>query len=147
MEILLENGWFPGRDAGLAEFERLILDRGFELNDFARSVLVEFGHLTIFHLESTDSASMDFFHFDVARAFSSADPSWFFEYSEIVGESLCPIGEASRGYLIMGVGPSGATYGGYDDCLVLLGSTPDQAIENLCNNVAPPQPGFLRDLE
>jgi hypothetical protein len=38
---------------------------------------------------------------------------------------MTPIGEASRGYLIMCMAPGGTVYGGYDDVLVKLGSSGD----------------------
>lgn len=50
-----------------------------------------------------------------------------------------PVGEASRGYLIMCMGSGGHVYGGYDDFLVRLGTSGDDAIEGLCTGREAPQ--------
>lgn len=42
------------------------------------------------------------------------------------------------------VDPSGFTYGGYDECLVFLGASPDKAIESLCSGETPVQPDYLK---
>ena len=65
----------------------------------------------------------------------------------MVGEPLCPVGLACRDYLVIVMGVSGRVFGGYDECLVLLGDTPEEAIDNLCNGRRPPRPGYLEDCE
>jgi hypothetical protein len=52
---------------------------------------------------------------------------------------LTPIGEASRGYLIMCMAPGGTVSGGYDNVLLKLGSSGDDTLEALCSGRDYPQ--------
>jgi hypothetical protein len=50
---------------------------------------------------------------DALLAARATDPAWVRDYERRAHEqALTPIGEASRGYLIMCMGPDGAVYGG-----------------------------------
>lgn len=79
---------------------------------------------------------------DAQLAAKGRDPGWAREYERRSGEpALTPIGEAARGHLIMCMGPGGQVYGGYDDFLVRLGASGDDAIEGLCTGREAPQVG------
>jgi hypothetical protein len=82
---------------------------------------------------SPNSAACDRFVIDALRAAKGRDPGWEREYERRSREpALTPVGEAARGYLIMCMGADGHVYGGYDDFLIRLGTSGDDAIEGLC---------------
>lgn len=59
------------------------------------------------------------------------DPSWAENYGSRVGETLTLIGNAYSEHLTLLRGPSGKFYGGYDQFLCYLGSSPEELIDNL----------------
>lgn len=136
----LENaGWFPGRSVSFTGAKALLEDKGFSLSLPAEMVLAEFGGLLVKHPHWAGPRDKldDNFHFDVPKALTRWMLGWIGEYSAMVGEELCPIGEAYRGNMIMCAGPSGRIYGGFDDTFVLFGETTELAIENLCSGAKP----------
>jgi SUKH-3 immunity protein len=87
----------------------------------------------VVHRHSRSAESLDQFSIDPLRAVRGRDQEWVREYERRSQEpALTPIGEASRGYLIMCMAPSGAVYGGYDNVLLNLGVTGDDTLEGLC---------------
>lgn len=139
VELLRIAGWFPGRRVDVSEMRSVLQREGFNVSPAAEAVLSEFGGLTVKHPHSRgpNSDLRDYFHFQVSEVMSGSPTGWVFDYSEMVGESLCPIGQAFRGYMIMCVGSSGHVYGGYDNTLVLIGNTAEEAIGNMCTGVRP----------
>ncbi len=132
-ELLERSGWYPGRKIDISEMEILVKRNGFPINPFVGSILGEFGGLRVTHPHAVVPGVEDYFHFDVARAISGRDMKWLEDYSKIVGEQLTPVGEAFRDYMILCVGGSGCVYAGFDETLVLVGESPEFAIENLCS--------------
>ncbi len=54
-------------------------------------------------------------------------------YSKIVGSPLSPIGEASGGYLKLMIDERGRIFGGYDQVLLAIGTSGEDAVEALCS--------------
>jgi hypothetical protein len=61
------------------------------------------------------------------------------QYAMRVGKPLCVIGAASDDYLILSMDPDGAVYGGYDEQLVIVGNSADDAIDSLCDDRQRPE--------
>jgi hypothetical protein len=66
---------------------------------------------------------------DALRATRSIASSVVRNYERRVSETLCPIGIAASGHLILLIAPSGRTYGGYDNFLARYG---DGGFDALC---------------
>lgn len=141
-QCLLKTGWHPGRNVSLPEeIEAELRAAGHVLLPSARAFLAEFGGLTIVHPHARTQTS-DRFVIDALLAANGRDPGWVREYERRTGESaLTPVGEAARGYLIMCMGPGGHVYGGYDNFLIHLGTSGDDAIEGLCIGREAPEVG------
>jgi hypothetical protein len=89
--------------------------------------------LTVVHRHVKSADRLDHFVIDPLRAARGRDPAWIRDYEQRTHErALTPIGEASRGYLIMCMAPDGTVYGGYDDVLLKVGGTGDDTLETLC---------------
>jgi len=141
LQCLLTAGWHPGRNVSLPEqAETEPRADGHALLPSARAFLAEFGGLTVVHPHARAPASTDRFVIDALVAARGTDPDWVRDYERRSGETaLTPVGEAARGYLIMCMGPGGHLYGGYDNFLVRLGTSGDDAIEGLCTGREAPQ--------
>ena len=142
-QCLQKAGWHPGRNVPLpGEIEAELHAGGHALLPPARAFLAEFGGLTVIHPHARARTRPDRFVIDALLAAKGTDPSWVREYERRSGEpALTPVGEAARGYLIMCMGPDGHVYGGYDDFLIRLGTSGDDAIEGLCTGREAPQVG------
>lgn len=140
-QCLLKAGWHPGRYVPLpGETEAELRAGGHVLLPSARAFLAEFGGLTIACPHGRTQAAPDSFVIDAMPAARGRDPDWVREYERRSGEpDLTPVGEAAHGHLIMCMGPGGHVYGGYDDFLVRLGTSGDDAIEGLCTGREAPQ--------
>ncbi|HEY2264460.1 MAG TPA: SUKH-3 domain-containing protein [Streptosporangiaceae bacterium] len=137
---LLKAGWHPGRNAFLPEeIEAGLRADGHVLLPSARAFLAEFSGLTIIHPHARTHTS-DRLVISALLAAEGRDAGWVREYERRSGESaLTPVGEAARGYLIMCMGADGHVYGGYDDFLLRLGISGDDAIEGLCTGREAPR--------
>jgi hypothetical protein len=56
-------------------------------------------------------------------------------YEERVGESLCPVGLAASGHLVLVMAPSGRVYGGYDKFLSRYGENGFEAVCRIVNRI------------
>jgi hypothetical protein len=111
-------GWHPGREVPLPpQLAAELRAAGHDLLPSACSFLAEFGDLTVAHRHSRSAGNLHQFIIDPLRAVRGRDPDWVREYERRSQErALTPIGEASRGYLIVCMAASGTVYGGYDTC-------------------------------
>jgi SUKH-3 immunity protein len=138
---LVNAGWHPGRHAPVsADTETALAAAGHELLPSARAFLAEFGGLTVVHPHFRVPGTLDHFIIEALLATNGRDEEWVREYERRTKErALTPVGEASRGYLIMCMDPGGAVYGGYDDVLLQLGTSGDDTLEALCTGREPLQ--------
>lgn len=132
-KYLERAGWTADLVVDTSSFERLLREAGFFVNDAALSFLKKFGGLEIKHPHAKVSDMTDNMHFDISVVVRDILPSTVEDYGRIVGSSLCPIGEAARGYFILMMDENGAVYGAYDDFFVRVGPSGLEAIEALCS--------------
>jgi hypothetical protein len=132
--VLLHNaGWKEGRYVEIKNYEEVLNNEGFSIHDCVKNLLKEFANLTVIHPHAKVSNEKDYFHFDVSKAVKGRDPYWVKEdYRVRVGKNLCIIGEAFRGYMVLSMSDDGNVYAGFDDILVHVGISGDDAIEALC---------------
>ena len=116
-------------DAGVSE--RALTAHGFTPPARVRTFLERFGNLTVSLPHPTHSNVAMHFHFDAARSASSVFREKVDDLAARAGAPLFPVGEGLGGVLLMD--PAGALYAALDDWFVKLGSTPEEAIEELCS--------------
>src|SRR5215467_2384089 len=133
-KCLTEAGWRPSRHIPVPpEVEAELRADGHKLLPSARRFVEEFGGLAVVHPHFKVAGSPGNFVIDPLLATRGTDPGWVRDHEHRTTEpALTPIGQASRGYLIMCMGHEGAVYGGYDKVLMILGASGDDALEALC---------------
>lgn len=134
-KILRLAGWYPGRKVDIQSIRDIFKERGIEMSQSAERFLMEFSMIeTHFHLPNGNAET---FHFDPLKSIGDCLDKEYFDdleeqYSDIIGESLVPIGEADRGYLILLITPTSKIFGYYDGCLVKFGDNIEESLDNLC---------------
>ncbi|MDM8522151.1 SUKH-3 domain-containing protein [Desulfococcaceae bacterium HSG8] len=114
------------RKLEISHFRRALREEGFYMPERVAMFLKSFGELEI------KQANSDYFHFDVIKAVSGVDPDWVKEYyREQTHEELCIIGEAFNEYMVLCMSSAGSVYAGFDDTLVYVGASGEEAVEAL----------------
>lgn len=133
-EVFLKKaGWRKGRAVNIDDYIHVFENETFTIPESVINFLREFGGLTVMHPHAKVPGAMDFFTFNVNKAIQDHDHLWVKEdYSKRVGKTLCIIGQAFRDYMVLSMSDDGEVYAGFDEFLVHVGSSGDQAIENLC---------------
>jgi len=128
LKLLHEAGWHKKRRTDTSEFCQILSSEGFAPSGKITEFLKRFGNLRI------RQKTGDCFHFDISEAVSNVDPDWITEnYSERAGSNLCAIGEAFSGYMVLCMSPKGEVYAGFDETLVYVGASGEEAVSNLCS--------------
>lgn len=131
IQVLQRGGWFDGRSIDLAPVEDALRKLGYPLFPAVQIFLAEFGELSFETRDPRPRVARNF-HF---RPLDVSGKSWILgPYTRRAGKPLCVIGAASDDYLLLSMDPAGVVYGGYDDDLVILGRSPDDAIDALCDD-------------
>jgi len=140
-EVLLRKaGWKENRVIDTTRYEKILLEEGFEVTDCVIKFLKEFGGLIIRHPHAKVSGTEDYFHLDAAKAARRVDPNWVREdYSQRVGKKLCVIGDAFNEYMVLSMSADGEVFAGFDDILVYVGSSGEEAIEAICSGKELPE--------
>lgn len=134
-KILTKAGWYPGRKVDIQVIKDIFKERDIEMFESAEKFLSEFSMIeTHFHLPNGNAET---FHFNPLMAIGDCFDKEYFDdledqYSDIIGESLVPIGEADRRYLILLITPTSKIFGYYDGCLVKFGDNVEASLEALC---------------
>lgn len=126
--VALERaGWFPGRRGETDKYCELLRRDGVEPYEVVKDFLAEFGGLRLETPPGTPDEHQEWFFFGVV------EPSFHLMqfYSRAVGEYLFKVGLAYRGYMVLGMGSTGAVYAGYDETLIRVGESGVAAIECL----------------
>lgn len=136
LECLKKAGWSETYRADMREYEQLMEKSGCPLPVPVKGFLSRFGKLTIKHPHFRVKSTEDNFHFDAM--FAAAAPAGHYcddldQYSERVGVHLYAIGEASRGYLLLMMGDNGQVYAAYDQFMIFIAQTGEEAVEALCS--------------
>jgi hypothetical protein len=131
LELLKMAGWYEGRQVDTSLIEAVLEKKGYTAFPIVRDFLSQFGGLS-FENPSAEPPAAEDWHFDAVKAANGRSSSQIRRYELRLDLELCPIGEASRDYLIILMAPGGAVYAGYEaDLFFVSGSGPD-AIESFC---------------
>ena len=131
ISCLREGGWYEGRVIDLSSVEIEMERLGFQMFESARVFLNEFGGLII-PMATGRKTELDTVRTDTFR-FSSygTDPDI---YGGWIGDTLCPVGEFMEdGYGIY-VSIKGTFYIVNNSAILIAGTSPSKAIENLVSN-------------
>lgn len=131
-QLLAAAGWHPQRQVDLAPIQAALAADGYALHSAAEAFLSEFAGLHISFPHPLAGALLDDFDFDAAAAAADVEPERvLIEYVERVKEPLCIVGSCHSGHMVLAMAPSRKVYGGYDEVLVLVGESGEEAIEAL----------------
>ena len=130
----LENaGWKENRQITTDGIQQNLTDAGYKWFDEAEKFLREFAGIRVEF--KTERGTTDSFHFDAIMANEGFDIAWVrLNYRGRVGKDLCVIGQGFCDHMTLLMDDSGRVFGGYDETLVLIGRSGDNAIERICNN-------------
>lgn len=130
-KILLESGWFKGRNVNISNDKKCLEEDKYELSLLVEHFLHEYSGLTIKF--ETSPNGKDYLHFNVCKSVKDIDSRWVNEdyINRIPTSQLCPIGQAYNNHLTLFMDELGNMYGGYDDNLYFIGNTAYDAIQIL----------------
>ena len=124
LKLLMESGWFEGRDIG----NSMMLPQEFPLFPTAHKVLSEFGNLKIGKTGiGIDRATSDI---DMNPMLATGEFDRFMEYEAELGVKLYPLGEVHRKHAFLVIDDIGRIYQ-LMDYIIFEGENIDAAMENL----------------
>lgn len=132
IEFLKVAGWTENRKIDISRYENALQKEGYIINKVIRDFLISFGGLKIKHPHHGIQNKEEEFHLDPILAISGIYPEKIEEYNKRTGSILTVIGEASNRYLVLMMAEQGAVYAAYDDFLIFLGESGEEAIVTLC---------------
>ena len=134
LECLRRASWTPDRRIDVSSYRTLLLNEGYPVHESVLTFLEKYGALEVDHEHAKAKApdNDDHFSTNVAEAVASFDKGWPDSYSVRVGAPLCVIGQAFRGYMVLTMDAKGRVFAGFDDCLVWIADSGEEALEALC---------------
>jgi hypothetical protein len=111
--------------------KRLVTE-GYEPTSHLTDFLGSFAGLRVSHPAARAPGFEDYFHLDPIKAVNGIYRERVNMYEERVGERLCVFGEAFREHMVLMMSSTGTVYAAYEDVLVRVGSSGEDAIEALC---------------
>ncbi|MGW4400238.1 SUKH-3 domain-containing protein [Amycolatopsis nivea] len=139
IELLTKAGWTPGREVDVSGYVHALERAGIEVFPGAIEFLREYSGLSV-HWTRSSGFPGDL-QLSVARLIENFDPRWVAIYADRAGTELVPVGEASRGHLLVLVGEDGRWFGGFDDAFGELGDDFLSCLDELILNNK-----FIREL-
>ncbi|WP_176560085.1 SUKH-3 domain-containing protein [Brevibacillus dissolubilis] len=130
--LLRKAGWQPDRKIDITDYISVLENEGYTLFPAAIEFLTEFGGLKVTHPHHMVKKSDDFFQTNASVAAEDIWRERVETYEERIGESLVVIGQAYKTHMTMMISPTGRVFAAYDDLLILLGNSPAEALEILC---------------
>lgn len=131
-EQLGAAGWRPGRAVPLEPLLAPLIEEGYEIPPVLREFLSCYGRLEFAYRNPYDPQSTDTCGIDPVLATNMIYPIRVRQWGERVGAELVPFGEASRLSLVMAA--DGRVWGGFDEILVGIGDSPEDALNALCES-------------
>lgn len=129
LNTLYNAGWSSTRSENISSFIQALNADGHEVFPVVKDFLSRFGGLEIIY--TSRAGYKDSLHFDAKAATEAIFPEQVREYEEVLGTSLCIIGEFATKHSTLMMSPQGQVYGGYDEGIVFCGQNGEQAIENI----------------
>lgn len=137
--ILIQSGWISGRrvDFLVSKWKQEIRSSDhIEMFLEAELILAEFGAIKV---EKQKCASSQSFEINPSLAVYEGDR--FIEYSNLVGTSLYPLGEAFSGHYFLAVGENGKVFWLAGN-IYIIGNCFDEALGKMISGYQPKHPIF-----
>lgn len=131
-KCLLQSGWNPERSVDAAGYKEQLESEGYLVDTVILEFLTRFGGLYVEHPHAKVPGAIDHFSLNPVEAADSICYERVATYEERVGEKLCVVGEAFRRHMVLMMSSSGVVYAAYDDTLVRVGNSGQDALEALC---------------
>lgn len=127
---LTAAGWYPGRAVPVEPFLEPLVEEDYEIPPVLREFLrgyggLEFEYPNPYRPELADTCGIDP-QLAIDALFKIRVGLW----GERVGAQLVPFGEAGRLFLVMAA--DGRVWAGFDEILIEIGSSPEDALDALC---------------
>lgn len=131
IDILKAAGWYPGRKVESSSTTNFLVEKGFEVFDFAKEAFEQFGGLEY----SVPSDESDDFQIGPEFLREGIQRKHYSRYETIIGEELVVIGWAYGDNATMFMSKSGKVYGIMNDYYIWkFGDNIYEAIHNLCES-------------
>ena len=126
-KVLKKNGWYEGREYDITDWVSDLEEEGYELNEYAKSILIELGNISVWerHTEMYNGATFDF---DALFA-GTGQYDRLEEFEQASGDKLFPIGSVQE-YIVY-AGESKRIYIGDWASLSLIGNSIEEYLENV----------------
>lgn len=127
-------GWSEDRRVDTTEYEKCLQSEGYPVHTAVVDFLECFGGLRVVYPHPRVPQATDkFFINPMVAAAHICIERVKEDYDERVGAPLCVIGEAFDYHMTLMMDSDGKVYAGYDDTLILVGNSGDDAIEAICS--------------
>lgn len=132
--LLQQAGWSPTRQVDTGVYERALAAEGYPVHQRVKAFLSAYAPLRIFApVEGSRTEAREIL-IDPLLAMEAVYVERVAEdYSPRVGQALCVVGQYHDGNVVLLMDAEGGVYGGYDETLLHLGETGEQALEAMCS--------------
>lgn len=130
--ILTACGWSESRKYPTSEIYKKFKEKNLTLHDAALNFLENFADLKFKFKSNKYNDGINEFHFMLDATTGVADPEDIIDFSECIGEKLCPIGEMNRGNSIITMAESGKIFTYYSPFISLNALNYFDAINGFC---------------
>jgi SUKH-3 immunity protein len=136
-ERLTAAGWRPGRAVAIEPFLEPLLEEEYEIPEVLREFLRGYGGLEFTYQNPQNAALTDTCTIDPSVATNVIYPIRVRLWGGRIGAELCPFGEAGGMSLVMAA--DGRVWAGRDELLIVIGDSPEDALDSLCENRPTPE--------
>lgn len=135
--VLAAAGWSPERAIDISDQVAALEGDGYTVFDSVRAFLARFGRMVLEYAHYKDPTRPDRATLDAVEAAAGVFPETVSSWSAALGQGVCPIGQAFSDHMTLVMAADGSVYAGYDDTLVRVGRSGEEAIENLTTGAEP----------
>ncbi len=135
--ILNAGGWSEARKYPRSEIQKKYQEKNLTLHSAALDFMEKFADLNFKFRSEAYDGELNLFHFMLGATTALADPEDILDYSECIGENLCPIGEMNRGNSIVTMAEDGKIFTYYSPFISLYAFNYIDAINGFCDEKQP----------
>ncbi len=132
-EVLHASGWRKPCEVDVQRYRHALRAEGYPVHEIVETFLRSYGGLQVFLPLRENGSERDDFHLDPLAAIDSIYIERVREeYDLRTGSALCVIGLYHRGHMVLMMDGQGRVFGGYDETLVKVGESGEEALRALC---------------
>jgi hypothetical protein len=131
-KVLTDAGWFKNRNIDISVLEKVLINDKYIVFKCAKDFLSEFGLLKITFKNPRSDKNVDI-EIDTRKAITFK--SKIDAYGCYFNTNMLPVAEVERFCMIVCISEDGKFYGGYDETLLKLGNSFEEALYNLMTGV------------